>query len=775
MANQGFVSNLNLVEVTDGAGLLNNLAGAGIDADLRIFAGLSAERSQLYWDRFLHSTAIEQSGASLENALQFKWNTDFTFTDDDVIDITPINYITDFAATYVGFDSDGVLTGNTSGNDIVYDRGEQYIQGTYNVLLQGGKGSGARATIVINAIGEAESVEITNNGSNYEQNDILVVSTIDMPGGVGFAVRIIGNPWKIALVANYAWDIHTVMEASYLQLTLDNTTTSLNGTYVAEPVWGLPNNSGTSAYDVNRRIYAQKKIQNNLSLYDVTGDGLLTQYDVELLNEFYVNNRDESWFIDYVNQNPIPAGSSRQNGKSIYLYLTGLAPEVFDVDATGTFALSYSLLSDYVTTNGALYTKITANDVLTNTPVTSASTLHAISVTARVPKNPNYTFPQIPEEESFRPYFILSSDGSNYFDNFQRYGTRQTCTTTLAKYNSVQLGVLQTYNNTDYRIVEKYTSTTGGVTTYYLIIVTSGTGFPINQTFTSITPKSNVPVFTSTSEYGVFDSNGKDAFFVRTNPRSSVESTKVTILLSDKTNLTTSDSALYTSVPTPTLIPDILFTRDDALLLSNIQNLEEPFITDDGTGQFSITTGAFSYNVDSYSAELDVVAANVEESIYLRTTKYRIDRNLYYSKEIAIDGLITSYDPDQLNFTQTDLVLDNSPGIYISNSLSQITNTLASDFAQKTRSYSSDYNPWTAKPDLQRLETQSLNVTINDLVFTTEIKLDLGDYQGTSRYKGGNTALGENLSQNFNIDNGTAFKLRVEINGEDYFLIMKKS
>jgi hypothetical protein len=777
MANQGFVQNLNLLEVTDGAKVLQNLAGGGIDADLRIFAGLSAERSQLYWDRFLNSASIEQSGASLENATQFKWSTDYTYTDDDYVRITPINYINDFAVTYIGFDVDGLLSNNVGGQDIVFDRGEQYIQGSYNALLQGGSGSNARATININAIGEVESVEITNNGTGYQKDDILTVSGIDLPGGLGFAIRIVGNPWKVVLVGNYAWNVDSVLETSNLQLLIENTTLALDGTYTASNTWGLPNDATLPAYDVNRRIYAQNKITSNSELYDVTGDGLITQYDVELLNEYYNNNRDESWFIDYVNNNPIPTGSIRQNGKSIYLYLTGLDPSVFDVDGTGEFSFDYSLLTTYVTNGGSLYTKKTANTLIQSTDVTSASTEHAISVSARVGKNPVYTFPAKPEQESFRPYFILYSDGDNYFDNFSRYGTRQICQTTLANYNSVQLGVLQTYNGVKYRIINKFTQFVNNQIEYYLIIVTSGTGFTIDQTFLNITPKSNIPVFNAGSEYGVFDSNGSNAFFLRTNPRSSVESIKEIILFSDDVALGSGETLSYSSVPTTTIIPDLLIERDDSLVLSNVQNLESPFIVDNGNGAFSGTAGGFSYNIRGYATELENVAANVEESVYLRTTKYRIDRNLYYEKEITIDGFVTSYDPDGLNVTQTDLLLDNSPGIYISNSLSQITNTLASDFAQKTRSYSSDYNPWTAKPDLARLETQSLNVTINDLVFTTEIELDLGNYQGTSRFKGGNTALGENMKQNFEdvFANGESFKLRIEINGEEYYLIMRKS
>ena len=50
MANQGFVRTLNLSEITDGAQTIQNLAGGTVDSDLRVFAGLSSEKSQLIWN-----------------------------------------------------------------------------------------------------------------------------------------------------------------------------------------------------------------------------------------------------------------------------------------------------------------------------------------------------------------------------------------------------------------------------------------------------------------------------------------------------------------------------------------------------------------------------------------------------------------------------------------------------------------------------------------------------------------------------------------------------
>ena len=136
MANQGFVRTLNLSEITDGAQTIQNLAGGTVDRDLRVFAGLSSERSQLLWNRFKNSSEINQSVASLKNGTQFIWDTNYTYTDDDFIFIEPINILRDFDATYDGFDEGGIVVSNPLGAaDFNFDIGEGYTQGVYNNCL----------------------------------------------------------------------------------------------------------------------------------------------------------------------------------------------------------------------------------------------------------------------------------------------------------------------------------------------------------------------------------------------------------------------------------------------------------------------------------------------------------------------------------------------------------------------------------------------------------------------------------------------------------------
>ena len=797
MANQGFVRTLNLDEVTDGAKTIQNLAGGTVDADLRVFAGLSSERSQLLWNRFVNRSEINQSVASLKKGTQLIWDTNYTYTDDDFVFIEPVNLLRDFDATYSGFDEGGVVVSDPLGAlDFNFDIGEGYTQGTYNnVALSGGTGSNAKANIVINSAGAVASVQITDNGSGYSYGDKLLIGDGSGGDGVGFVIRITAFPWEATAVGNFAWSIEELDNLN-LRITYDNCSPTLDGTYTIakgasnKNIWGVPNNAVNLAYDINRQITVQEKINNNLDIYDIDGDGSITVQDMTYM-QMFVNGDDELAFTTYIQNNPVNAGSTRQTGPAIYRYIDGLAPSVLDVDGTGlpANATDISLINSYVTGGGVIYTRKDAPSLATGRQAYSATLKHAISVTCKVPANPGTKASLGIGDVYDPPYFYIekyeSNEWKNVYDNFEKYGTSQTCTTSEADYINTSIGVTKTEGTIKYTIVDKFVVFNGVSNNYLVRIVASGTGFTNGQTFSSnptLTASTGVPVFNKNSEYGVFDSDGAGKFYLRTNPRSSVESIKEMVLFAEVYNLSTSESTQYggTQVPTTTLIPDLVLKRDDSLTLSNIQNLETPEIIDDGENKYSSGFDAFNYGAvatDGYAGTLANVTDNVDESIYLRSTKYRIDRSLYFMKEIKFNGFITSYDPDELNITQTDLLTDLSPGIYISSSLSQITNPLASDYANKTRSFSSDFNPWTAFPAASKLATQSLNVTINDLVWTTEIEFDINTSVANGTRFTSSSDLNQTLGQNFAISesNPTSFKLKITINGEVFYLMMKKT
>ena len=795
MANQGFAQAQNLLEVPDGAELIQNLAGGTVDADMRLFAGLSSKRSQLFWDRFYNTVSVEKSPSTLTQATQFQWQTDYTYTDEDTVSVTPINLIKDIAASFIGFDGDGALVNNLSGNYIAYDRGEGYTPGTYNLNLQGGTGQNATAEIIVDQNGSVSSVEITNSGSGYALGDTFAAA---IPGnGVGFNVRIIANPWKVTIVGNFAWDISNLSNKQ-LSVKIVNTSASLDGDYdiripnTGVNAWHLPNNSSSPAYDINRKIYADTKIANNLELYDIDGDGTFTSTDVELFGVWssakIAGDSGESAINTWLNSNTLPSSAIRNNTTRIFTYLEGLDPSLWDVDGTGFNVYTNTSLgilnriagyfSSYV--SGGNYTFPNASTLVSQTPTaTTSTTKHAIAIDFLAERDPQYTIPAGLVEEYERPYFSLhyldSNSKVNAFDNFNEYGSQQTCTTSQSDWiNNVQVGAFNsTYN---YRIVDKFSVTDANQNIiYYVTIVTPGSGRTVGVSFGSapaLTPINAAPVFNSASEYGVYDSNSSNNFFLRTNPRSVSETAKNIVTFSELYQISDSNSTYNgQNVDVTTLIPDIILQRDDSLTTENIENLESPVIVDDGQNDYVGTSGSFSYDIDGYSEELENVINNVDESIYLRSTKYRIDRNLYYLKEIVVNGFMSSFDPDGYNLSATVLTDDISPGIYISSSASQITNPLASDFANKTRSFSSDYNPWKDNAVANALSTTSLAVNINDLVWTSEIKLDVGTYLAHS-------GLSETLDDNFNtttVSNSQSFKLKMLINGEEYFIIMRKS
>ena len=799
MANQGFVRTLNLSEVIDGVDIIQNLAGGTVDEDMRLFAGLSSEKSQLIWNRFLYTAENNQSVASLRKGTQFCWDTNYTYTDDDYVFIEPINILKDFEATYVGFSpkdefGNPIFINDPLGSaDFNFDIGEGYTEGQFDdIPLSGSElGTGAKASIIVSAQGTVSSVKISDVGSNYSFGDKLTLGQDYGQGnGVGFVIRVTAFPWKATAVGNHAWDIED-LDTLDLRITYDNCSSSLDGTYTIQKadtgknIWGVPNQPGVLSYDVNRKITAQEKINNNLDIYDIDGDGSITADD-KLYIEMFINGDTEQDFTTYIQSNPVQAGSVRQTGAAIYRYISGLASSVLDIDGNGVAnQTDVDMINNYVIGAGSIYTRGSASTIDNSRQAYSVSLKHAISVTCRIPFSPgsvsNFG-------ASGTPHFYIekyqSNEWKNIYDNFDKYGTIQTCSTNETDYINTGIGETKTEGNIDYTIIDKFVTSDGVTNNYFIKIVANGTGFTNNQTFGTdpeLTASTGIPVFNKSSEYGVFDSDGKGKFYLRTNPRSTVESIKQMVLFADTYNLTTSESTLYTGgtnskVPTTTLIPDLLLKRDDSLTVANIENLEPPEIIDTENSAYSSGRGSFSYGVTGYSETLETVTDNVDESIYLRSTKFRIDRSLYYKKEIKFKGFITSYDPDELNLTQADLLTDLSPGIYISSSLSQVTNPLASDYANKTRSFSSDFNPWTAFPSANKLATESLNVTINDLVWTTEIEFDIGTSSDLGTRFTQSADLAETLGQNFQVDaaNPTSFKLKITINGEVFYLMMSK-
>ena len=860
MANQGFVQELNLSEVTDGEEIILNLAGGNAANDLKVFQGLSTQKSLLFFDRFKHIARTEESSKTIELGTQFVFNSEYSYTDDDVVEIQPINLIEDYAFEYSGFDGDGVLSNPLAGYDITFDRGTQYQPGTYYVKFEGGGGTNlsATATVVVSDgsvgtvgfRGQVSSVEITSSGTTqgsgdnfqgFKQTDVLTVAehstdninftTGDIPGelaginGEGFRVTLIGFPWRVILVGNYAWD-PSELETETLKIQISETSNKLDGLYDVRKVNGVnkfvPSNDSTEkAYDINRKISAQETLTRNLELFDIDGDGVFSEFDIDLIEVFFTNSQgfDQTILADYLNDvtnwvdayltslNGAPTGAIRTNAVSLVAYMEGLNPIITNIDGVGDHgeadATDITLMREYIqnSTNpngatfddpGYLYEPITAATSLGQSSVNVTGLEHVIATEVRVREFPNYI---LDTTKYVKPFFTIFKDvggsNQNVFDTFSKFGRKLTCTTNQTNWVTIGIGNAYTESNIDFRIADKYTSIIDNVTVYYVVVVASGNGFSPGTVFSTfnLNVVSSVPVIASDdsgAEYGVFDANGRDRFYLRTSPRSTVDRDKEIILISETYILDATESTTYSgvTVPTTTLFPDVIFKRDDSLTLENVSNLEPPEILEDETVSSGYgREGGFSYNVDEgYTVELDNIGDTVDQSAYLKDQKYRIDRSLYYARDIEIDGLIAAYDPDSFNSNDNQLAEESSPGIFISDAGSQVTNTLRSDFAAKTRSFSSDYNPWSISDGL--IKTTSYRVNINDLFFSTKIDIDLRRNGGeapyatdNSKFVGGNGTLGETLSSNFQVTpaNPSAYKLKITINGEDFFIIMKKA
>jgi hypothetical protein len=163
---------------------------------------------------------------------------------------------------------------------------------------------------------------------------------------------------------------------------------------------------------------------------------------------------------------------------------------------------------------------------------------------------------------------------------------------------------------------------------------------------------------------------------------------------------------------------------------------------------------SFSYSIGgNFNAAFEGIEANVDVANFKRVQKYSSNASVASDRDVKLEGVIRSADPDGANDAAAKLdrtANPQAPGVYITDPFSDITNIGA------TRAFSTSANPWSEATG--KLTTPSEQVNIGNLLFADGIEID-----GLSI----TTASG-------NVKDPGEFthKLGVNIDGVEYFLCL---
>jgi len=222
-----------------------------------------------------------------------------------------------------------------------------------------------------------------------------------------------------------------------------------------------------------------------------------------------------------------------------------------------------------------------------------------------------------------------------------------------------------------------------------------------------------------------------------------------------------------TTVSVGTITNNVEFIRKDEVTQENILNII-PVSTPDqnGAGWTGFAIGSAS---GSFSDSFNAIEDNINTTNFDISKKYVTNKSIATESLIGVEGLITVKDPGNSNISAAALTAAKSPGVYITNPFSSVTNIA------KTRAFSSSSQPWAPSTDTEdplaippkigKLTTKSTQVNIGDLFFENGIKLDGFDGDVTV------TPVGT-----VNTGTSTQFthKLPVKINGVQYFILVRK-
>ena len=179
-----------------------------------------------------------------------------------------------------------------------------------------------------------------------------------------------------------------------------------------------------------------------------------------------------------------------------------------------------------------------------------------------------------------------------------------------------------------------------------------------------------------------------------------------------------SDEALTTPVSLLNITNDVTFTRSYEVTQDNLLFIRTPDINDSNLGGADLGGDQFSFNINgSFNDVFDEIDGNIDTSNFLRSLKYVGDSSIATNRTVNIEGVLTVQDPDASNSNLAALATNLSPGLFITDPFSDVTDI------QKTRAFSTDANPWTADTGNNKVVTQSTEVNIGNLAFSDTLKL----------------------------------------------------
>jgi len=249
------------------------------------------------------------------------------------------------------------------------------------------------------------------------------------------------------------------------------------------------------------------------------------------------------------------------------------------------------------------------------------------------------------------------------------------------------------------------------------------------------------------SNYFVCNSNGKNKFKISTTS-SSVGFTTFDVTEVNKDNFN--------------------FIRDDSVSFGNLININDPSennLNNDSTesnGQPSILGNSiFGTGTQRLKNAIEITQDNVERTNFLIQQKYTKTGDIDTNQILKYEGVLKIFDPVSFNSTTTNLGNDISPGLFVGD----------------IRAFSSDNNPWTEENNGDQttgissaLKSSSTAISINELFFYDQVQIT---GIGTAFLVNPETGQPESgISTN---PNTFTHKLPIKVDGEIYYLLLKKS